>query len=573
MMDMTSGRGVIECDLLVAGSGAGGLAAAVTAAADGLSVIVAEKAPVVGGTTCYSAGVAWIPGNRAARELGFEDSPAAALAYLRAEAGNRIDLPRAQTFVDEAARVLDWFEANTHVAFALVPGWPDYHPDSPGAVAGGRSLGPAPFDGRRLGHRFAELRPPLATTTILGGMMVGREDLVHFYGMQRSLSSAMTVAQRFARYALDRLRYPRGTRLSNGAALIGMLALSAIERGVDIRVKTAIAQLLFDDRGERVTGAVLTGETGEVEVHARRGVVLATGGFPANRELRARMADPIGCGPSHRSLAPDENRGDGLVLAEQSGAAISGNLAHPAAWTPVSLVPNRDGTTTPFPHFFDRGKAGYIAVNRQGQRFTNEANSYHDFVPAMAEACRGEDGTIACFLITDAAGIRRYGLGMAPPFPGRLAPHVASGYILRAGTITELARRCGITPGGLESTIAAWNPAAARGEDPQFGKGSNIYQRFNGSAGVSPNPCVAPIAKPPFYAIRLVPGDIGTFAGLRTDAHSRVVTDAGAAIPGLYAVGNDAASFMGGSYPGAGITIGPALVFGHLAALHAAQEG
>lgn len=567
---MNKNRRVFECDLLVAGSGAAGLAAAVTGAAEGLSVVVAEKASVFGGTTCYSAGIAWIPCNTSARELGIEDSRETALDYLRAEAGNRIDLPKAEVFVDSAASVLSWFEQNSHVEFALVPAWPDYHPDSPGGLPGGRSLGPKPFDGRRLGKHFSELRPPLSTTTILGGMMVGREDLVHFYGMQRSIASTLKVGQLFARYAKDRLRYPRGTRLSNGAALIAMLALSAIERGVRIQLNSAISEILFDEG--RVSGAVLKTVAGEVEIRARRGVVLATGGFPASGELRARIADTIGAASTHRTLAPDENCGDGISLAEAHGAAFTGDLKFPAAWTPVSLAPNGDGTTTPFPHFFDRGKAGYIAVNRQGRRFTNEANSYHDFVPAMAEFCRADDGSIECFLVTDAAAIRRYGLGMAPPFPGRLGPHVASGYIYRADSIHELAIQCGIDPVGLETTMAAWNPAASKGEDPEFGKGTNVYQRFNGSAGVSPNPCVAPIAKAPFYAIRLVPGDIGTFAGLRTDPNGRVLDTQGEPIKDLYAVGNDAASFMGGSYPGAGITIGPALVFGHLAAKHAARS-
>ena len=568
---MNMNRQVLECDLLVAGSGAAGLAAAVTGAAEGLDVVVAEKASVFGGTTCYSAGIAWIPCNEPAREHGIEDSREAALTYLRAEAGNRIDLPKAEVFIDSAAEVLNWFEENSHVAFALVPAWPDYHPDLPGGLAGGRSLGPKPFDGRRLGKHFAELRPPLSTTTILGGMMVGRDDLVHFYGMQRSVISTFKVSQLFARYALDRLTHPRGTRLSNGAALIAMLALSAIERGVRIELNSTISQLLFDS--EKVTGAVLTTAKGEVEIRARRGVVLATGGFPASRELRARIGDAIASASTHRTLAPDENCGDGVLLAEAHGADFIEDLKHAAAWTPVSLAPNGDGTTTPFPHFFDRGKAGYIAVNRQGRRFTNEANSYHDFVPAMSEACRAADGSIECFLVTDAASIRRYGLGMAPPFPGRLGRHVASGYIVRANSIAELASQCGIDPATLEATVAAWNPAAARGEDPEFGKGSNVYQRFNGSAGVSPNPCVAPITKPPFYAIRLVPGDIGTFAGLRTDPDSRVLDTLGKPIGGLYAVGNDAASCMGGSYPGAGITIGPAMVFGHLAARHAAGLG
>ncbi len=557
----------IECDLLVAGSGASGLAAAVTAARLGLKVVIAEKAPVFGGTTCYSAGIIWIPMNRAARAAGIADSREAALAYLRGEGGNRLDAAKAEAFVDEAADILDWFEANSHLEVALVAAWPDYHPEREGGLSGGRSLGPVPFDGGRLGARFAELRPPLSTTTILGGMMVGREDLVHFYSMQRSWKSALTVGSRFARYARDRLSHPRGARLSNGNALVAMLGLTAFEAGVELRLRSPIAGLITEHG--RVVGARLDGPTGPVDVRASRGVVLATGGFPADPATRARVDDKVAASPSHRTVAPAENVGDGLRLAEGRGGLLVGDLAQPAAWTPVSLAPNPDGSSTPFPHFFDRGKAGYIAVTRHGRRFTNEANSYHDFVPAMADACSGE-AEIACHLVTDARAIRRYGLGMAPPFPGRLAPHVASGYIVKADTLADLARRCGIEPAALEETVARFNTHAAKGEDPEFGKGSNVYQRFNGSAGVSPNPCVAPLETAPYYAIRLVPGDIGTFAGLGTDPDSRVLGEGGQPVPGLYAVGNDAASFMGGAYPGAGITLGPALVFGHRAARHAA---
>lgn len=559
-----------ECDLLIAGSGAAGLAAAVTAANSGLDVVVVEKAAEFGGTTVSSAGVAWIPNSRAAREAGIIDDPALALAYLRAESGNRLDAAKAQTYVTTAAEVLDWFEAHSHVRFVLAPGWPDYHPTSPGGSAGGRSLGPAPFDGRTLGKRFGQLRPPIATTTIFGGMIVGREDLAHFYGMQRSLTSALTVARRFGRYARDRLTHPRGTRLSNGSALVGMLARSAFEAGVDLRIASPIAGLIVE--GGRVMGARLTTPDGDQIVRARRGVVLATGGFPADAELRARIGDRIGTSSTHRSLAPAENVGDAYRLASAQGGTLVEALAHPAAWTPVSLVPQPDGTMLPFPHFFDRGKAGYIAVTRDGRRFISEARSYHDFVPALADACRNMF-EIACYLIADARAVRRYGLGAAPPSPGRLGPHVRSGYLTRANSLAELAARCGIDAEGLRETVSRWNAGADDGIDGEFGKGTDVYERFNGSAGIAPNPCVQPIATAPYYAVRLVPGDIGTFAGLRTDVDGRVLDASGGPIEGLYAVGNDAASFMGGSYPGAGITIGPALVFGHRAARHAADRG
>lgn len=555
-----------RCDLLVVGTGAGGFAAAVAAAAAGLDVQMIEKTESFGGTTCSSAGVIWIPGSRQARAAGITDSRDTVLSYLRAQGGNRLDQAKAELYADRAAETLAWFEDNSHLAFDLAPAWPDYHPTDPGGSSGGRSLGPRPFDGRRLGQAFAALRPPLKTTMILGGMMVGREDLVHFYGMTRSWRSALHVGQLFARYGRDRLSHKRGTRLSNGSALIASLALSAFEAGVRVALNTPLRDLLVEQG--RVVGARVDGAGGLREIRAGA-VILATGGFPGSDAMRARYYDHVRDGGNHRSLAPETNTGDGLRIAEQVGGSMIENQSNPAAWTPVSLAPQPDGSSIPFPHFFDRGKAGYIAVDRRGRRFVSEATSYHDFVPAMIEACRG-DPLIETFLVCDARAIRRFGLGMAPPAPGRLGPHVRSGYIKRAATLRALAAQCGIDAAGLEATVARFNAGAADGVDPEFSKGQDVYERFNGGAGHPANPCVAPLVQAPFYAIRLIPGDIGTFIGLKTDAEGRALDAAGAPIDGLYVAGNDAASFMGGAYPGAGITLGPALVFGRIAAQSAA---
>ena len=560
----------LECDVLVAGSGASGFAAALTAAIDGLEVIMVEKAEVFGGTTCFSAGVIWIPSSRQAREAGITDDRDSVLDYLQAEAGNRLDRDKAESFTDNAASVLEWFEANSHLSYMLSPAWSDYHPGQPGASKGGRSLGPRPFDGRTLGKWFDKLRPPIKTTTILGGMMVGREDLPQFFTMTKKLSSATHVSKLFLRYAKDRLSYSRGTRLSNGNALIAMLARSAFERGVKLLLKTPMAELTTESG--RVSGAVVDAPEGRMTIRARKGVVLACGGFPANDELRARLYEHVAAGKNHQTLAPAENTGDGIKLGRLLNVAVVEGQAQPAAWVPISLVPQPDGTTIPFPHFIDRGKAGYIAVDKRGRRFINEAMSYHDFVPAMVEACR-DDLEVHSYLICDTTAIRAYGLGAAPPLPGRLGPHIASGYIKQADTLAALAAQCGIDEQGLSRTVALLNEGAPKGEDPEFGKGTDPYQRFNGSIGHGPNPCVAAIERAPFYAIRLVPGDIGTFIGMRTDAHARALDTAGQPVSGLYVVGNDAASFMGGTYPGAGITLGPALVFGHLAARHIASGG
>lgn len=551
----------VECDVLVAGSGAGGFATALTARHYGLSAILAEKDVVFGGSTAFSAGVAWIPGNSHAARLGLVDSPEAALTYLQNEVGNRLHLDAARTFVDNAAAALDFFERETQVRYALMPTWADYHPNLPGAVDGGRSLLPVPFDGRELGADFDRLRAPMKTTMIFGGMMVARDDLPHMFNVTRSLKSFLYVAGLVMRYLIDRVSYSRGTRVANGNALVARLMRSALDLGVDLWAGTPLEDLIVENG--RVVGATLRRDGRAVSVRARRGVVLACGGFPANLELQRRLYGHVQEGKFHRTLAPDANRGDGIRAAEKAGGVFHQDVYHAAAWTPISLLPQPDGSHYPFPHFIDRGKPGYIAVNRKGRRFVNEAVSYHDFVPAMIDTCRGEE-KIEVFLVCDHAGIRRFGLGACPPAPLSLKPFLKSGYLASAATLAELATKIGVDPKGLEDTVARYNSPAAKGEDPEFGKGGDSYQRFNGAVGHAPNPCVAPIATAPYYAVKLLCGDIGTFAGIRTDGTARVVDRDGRPVEGLSAVGNDMASLMGGTYPGAGITIGPALTFGYV---------
>ncbi len=247
------------------------------------------------------------------------------------------------------------------------------------------------------------------------------------------------------------------------------------------------------------------------------------------------------------------------------------DVHEPAAWAPVSLVPQKDGSVVPFPHFFDRGKPGYISVDRRGRRFVNEAQSYHVYVPAMIEACRS-DAVVEAWIVCDHRAIRAFGLGALGPRPMRVAPFLRSGYVKRGATLAALAAACGIDAPGLERTVTAFNAHAARGEDPEFRRGTDAYQRFNGAPGHTPNPCIAPLATPPFYAVRVVPGELGTFAGIATNANAQVLDREGQPIPGLYAAGNDAASVMGGTYPGAGITIGPGMTFGYIAARHLAAQ-
>jgi len=303
------------------------------------------------------------------------------------------------------------------------------------------------------------------------------------------------------------------------------------------------------------------------EVRAARGVVLACGGFPHDVARRARTFAYTPSGREHWSAAPRSNSGDGIRLGESIGAHFDGALEAPAAWAPVSIVPAHDGVKdVAFPHLIERAKPGVIAVTRAGKRFVNEASSYHDFIGALLDTTpAGEE--VCAWLVCDHRFQRRYGLGFSKPFPFPVGPYRRSGYLKRGATLAQLAEQCGIEANALAETVATYNRYAKQGFDPQFHKGSTPYNRVQGDAAHQPNPCLAPIESGPYYAVKLLPGSLGTFAGLATDAQARVLDGAGRTIDGLYAVGNDSASMMGGCYPSGGITLGPAMTFGYLAGL------
>lgn len=557
----------IACDVLVVGSGAGGLSAAVTAAHNGLKVIVAEKAEVFGGTTARSGGWSWVPCNKHAVAAGVDDSLDKAKTYLRGETGNHFDEKRVDAFLANGPKMVEFFENNTALTFELGPAFSDYHPDRPGGIPGGRSIVAAPYDGRELGPEIKRLRPPLAEITFLGMMIGSGRELLHFFNVTRSVKSAGYVAILFAKFLRDKALYGRAMRLTNGNALAGRLGKSALDAGVDIWTSAPVAELIRENG--RVVGAIVTRDGKRVRVEVRHGVVLAAGGFPNDVARRKRLFPHAPSGKEHWSPAPESNTGDGIAIGEMAGALTIENYPNAAAWVPVSLVPRSDGTFGPFPHFIDRGKPGVIGVTRKGMRFTNEANSYHDYVQAMVAATRpGEER--CSFLIADHPTVRRYGLGFAKPFPVPVGQYVRSGYLVRGQTIEELAKKAGIDAAELVKTVGRFNANAAKGEDPDFHRGSNAYNRYLGDSTHKPNPCVGPIQTGPFYALKLVPGDLGTFAGLATNENAQVLDEHGSVIPGLYASGNDAASVMGGNYPGGGITLGPALTFGFIAGRHLA---
>ena len=558
----------VTCDLLVIGSGAGGLSTAVTAAKLGLKVVVVEKEPQFGGTTAWSGGWLWIPRNPLALEAGIREDLAAPLTYLQHELGAQFDEERALAFLQHGPRMVEFFRRNTAVQFIDGNLVPDFHGHTPGAATGGRSVCAAPFDGRRLGERIHQLKPPLDVISLWGMGIASGAELRHFLNAARSLTSFGYVTRRVLKHWLDLAVHRRGMRLVNGNALVARLAASAFEAGVELRVSSPARRLLLQDG--RVSGAVVGSPQGDVEIRATRGVVLACGGFPHDVARKRELFAHAPTGREHWSAAARGNTGDGLRLGESVGAVVADDLASPVALAPVSLVPRADGSVAHFPHLIERAKPGVIAVTPAGRRFTNEADSYHDFISNLLKATPA-GGAAQAWLVCDHRFIRRYGLGAVKPAPMPMGAFLRNGYLQRGATLAELARACGIDAATLQDTVEHYNQHARTGQDPEFAKGDTPYNRVQGDASLGgPNPCLAPLEHGPFYAVRVVPGSLGTFAGLRTNSRAQVLDAAGQPIPGLYASGNDMASMMGGNYPSGGITLGPAMTFGYLAAHHAA---
>lgn len=553
-----------EVDLLVVGAGPAGMAAALVAAIEGLDVLLCEKSDQVGGTGATSAGTLWIPGNHQSQAAGYSDSAEQAEIYLDALIGPAANHGLIRTYLQTGPTAIDYLEANSDVRFLPCGTHPDYRSNMRGAAVSGRAIVPRPFDGRLLAADFRRLRAPIPEYMLLGGMMVGKEDIPRLIGRFRSPSNFIHSAKLFARYFADRLRFPRGTRVTMGNALVGRLYYSLKNRNVPVLFDTAVTDLVGDRRG--VTGARLNAGGKDVFVATRRGVVLATGGYAHNRKFReAFMPQPT---PEH-SLSFAGNGGDGVAIGENIGAAITPERCTSGLWAPASIVKRPDGSEGLYPHFsLDRAKPGLIAVNAAGRRFVNEACSYHDFVLAMYESHRTTP-TIPAWLVCDAPFIARYGLGAVYPGAGNLAKLMRSRYLVRANSLDSLSTAIGVDPEELKKTVARHNGFAESGIDVDFGKGETELNRFNGDAGNTPNPCIGKLATPPFYAVQVWPADIAVSTGLATDADARVLAADGTPIPGLYACGNDMASVMGGSYPGPGTTLGPAIVFAWRAAMHA----
>ncbi|MBR3370956.1 MAG: FAD-dependent oxidoreductase [Rhodobacteraceae bacterium] len=548
-------------DIVILGSGAAGLGAAVTAAAHGARVLVLEKASVLGGTTAWSGGWIWAPDTSLARSAGIETAPDAPRRYLQHVLGNHFNPERVDAFLDSAPKMVDFFHTRTALQFDLGAAIPDTYSHLPGAGLGGRSVIARPYDARALKRDIALLRLPLAETTFHGMTIQAGPDLRSFMTMTRSARSFAHVTRRVLRHARDLAFHRRGMDLRNGAALAGRLMQSARDLGVAWRVDSRVSALLR--AGGTVTGVQLA--CGQI-IRVRKGVIMATGGYGHDAALRTQT---FARNDDHRSLSVPTATGGGAALAIAIGARFDDSAAAPAAYCPVSDVPYPKGERGVFPHIIDRGKPGVIGVLANGARFCNEGLGYHDYVTALLDATP-PDHPAQSWLVCDHRFLRRYGLGIVRPAPVPWAHWRKRGYLTTSDTIADLARDCGIDADGLARTVADWNTHASAGHDPAFSRGTTPYMRLQGDPDHGPNPCVAPIVKPPFHAVQVTPGSFGTFAGLACDGAARVLDHAGTPIRGLYCAGADAASPFGGFYPAGGINLGPALTFGFIAGHHAA---
>jgi succinate dehydrogenase/fumarate reductase flavoprotein subunit len=552
----------METDVLVIGSGAAGLSAAVAAAAQGVRVIVAEKADVLGGATSWSGGWMWVPCNPLAVRAGIVEDREAPRSYIQAVVGNRFDAARVDAFLDAGPEMVAFFESQTSLQFDDGNAIQDIYGDLPGAGKGGRSLIARPISGRALGPLLKLVRTPMRETSLWGLPIQAGPDLRAFLTATRKLSSFIHAARRVSKHLFDLALHGRAMQLANGSALVARLVASGAERSVTFMTDAPATELLVENG--RVVGAILQQDGQPVTIRATRGVVVATGGFSNDAARRAALFPHSGDGSQHWSLPPTCVAGDGARLVEAAGGVLDTNVEAAGAWCPVSLVPHADGTVGHFPHIIDRGKPGLIAVRADGRRFVNEANGYHDYVLALL-AATGPGEAAESWLIADAKFVARYGLGFVKPWPFRVGPWIKRGYLKRARTLADLAKICGIDASNLQATVAAFNANARLGQDPEFNRGASTYNRYQGDPDVGPNPTLGPIEHGPYFAMKVIPGSFGTFAGIRTDACARASNANEVPVPGLYVVGSDMASIMGGHYPAGGINLGPAMTFGFIA--------
>jgi 4-oxocyclohex-2-ene-1-carboxylate desaturase len=552
-------------DVVVVGSGAAGLATALSAHDVGLGVIVLEKDEQLGGTSAVSGGWLWVPGNRQGVAEG--DTRAEVEQYLRALAGPSLDETRLSHFLNGVPEAVDFFERRTRMEFEYPPSAPDYQMEIPGAKKSGRALTVVRADSRMLGADRLRVRPYLYTYTVFGYMPEVGPDIAMFLKANRSVKAFAYVARRLLVTWLQRVLFGRAFTRTNGNALMTRLIASARDRGIPLVTGARVVGLRHGVDG--VDGVEVKG-TVNGHYRASRSVVLAAGGFSGDPDLRDRYF-PHATGARNHHTPTVGHAGDSISLAEEVDGVVDNSPCQPAAWGPVTVWRSLRGRARIFPHLRAFGLPGLICVNRHGERFANESLSYHDFGVALIEDNKDEPDVFG-WIIADSTAMRRYGIGYAKPWPLPTWYYRKVGYLVRGRNVPELASKIGAPVSALERTLRRFNADARRGVDDQLGRGSTWFHHFKGDMEHRPNPNLAPIERAPFYAVKIEMGDLGTYAGLRVDDQSRVLTTAGEPVGGLRAVGSAAVSVFGGGYPGYGANIGPAMVFGYLIGRQLAEE-
>lgn len=545
-----------EVDLLVIGSGAAGISAALFAKLNGLDVLLCEKDVQVGGTTATSGGTVWAPGSHLSVKAGVPDDIEHARIFLKSVVGSRGGEHIRDAFLDSSPKMIRDLDEKTSVKLNACLAHPDYVKNQPGEAFGGRALAPAEFDASVLGADFKYVRPPRPEFMGLGGMMVNRNELNALLNPFSSGTNFMTTMKVVLPYFLSRLRFPRGTRLVMGNALVGSLFYNLKQNQVPVWLQSPLQELIYNNG--QVIGAKILHEQKVITVKARKGVVLATGGVGWNKKLREKLFPK---GLIEDSLSPQSNTGDGLTLANKIGAKIDPSIDSSVLYFPCSIHTHKNGYKAIWPHIIlDRAKPGVIAVNADGKRFVNESDSYHDFCMAQIKSNKGQQ-KIVSYLICDQKSIQKYGLGFVLPGAKKLDYYLRENYLFSANSLDALAEKVGIDASQLKKTVERYNSFAKQGIDPDFGKGSGVMNRFNGDPEVQPNPCLGKIEQGSFYALPVIPMDCASSGGLAGDEFGRVLDNNNQPITGLFACGNDLSSIFKGTYPGPGTTLGPGMVF------------
>ncbi|MDT5175662.1 MAG: 3-oxosteroid 1-dehydrogenase [Mycobacterium sp.] len=550
-------------DVIVLGSGAAGLAGALRAALLGQTVVVLEKSPMWGGSAAMSAGAVWVPNNSKMGQVGIDDTDAEAWAYLEAVTEGQVSAEQRRAFIDGANRMIATFERETDVRFEPVLEYPDYDGYQPGAKPGGRPLEPLPFDGNLLGEDFATLHPCYPGELIFDRFMMRLAEARAL--MQPGIRPKLGLVAGLARYARrsgSRRRWKgRDPYLTLGQALMARLRAELKRLGVPVRLNTVVRQLVTEHG--RVVGVELA--SGEL-IRAHKGVLVATGGFERNEDLRKRYQPlPV---EARWTVGHEGNTGDGILLAELVGADLDAATMDNCWWTPAVLPP---GEPTAWVLVIEKSLPWSFFVDRDGRRFVNEASNYNNIGKAMYRAHAETGKAIPAWMIFDAKYRKKFPIGPVKPgmlqpdgrVPERLRP--GHGWLHKADTLAALAAEIDVPAANLAATVQRFNEFARRGEDLDFHRGATLNDVHYTDPRVKPNPSLGPIDKGPFYAVQVVPGDLGTKSGLRTDTSGRVLDTDGSPIGGLYAAGNVTVSVMGPSYPGAGGTLAPAMTFAFLA--------